>query len=550
MIEEGSGGKKARRIGVAVSGGGHRAATWGFGAMLALVDSGVNGDVVSVASVSGGSIANGVVAQRLDYTRTDRTQFESAIAPALRSIAFDGLFFFGPSTNGYIAWLFAAIGLALGALIGLVASAVMAGRATALWWTLLVGPVVATLLGAVWLRKSKLPGPFTALMYAVAVLIPSLFCLGGVALVRGRHGGDLAWRLTVVALVAVAVFWLALRTFARRSQVVDDGLAQVHYPGGGAPPTLLRDVDRTAHHLFCATELQAGDHVYFSPRMVYSYRAGRGIPGEMKLSTAVQSSSCFPGGMLPRELDTAGFALQRPWQVEDGMPPGIPSTLVVNDGGVYDNMADQWEQGFDDRAKRIPDLHQLQAPATHLVVVNAGKALGWGAMGRTGALTREVRALTRTVSVLYDVTTSHRRQGMVRRFRDTETQASGLDGALVHIAQSPFDIPRAFGDSPDPDQRVRAAQAMTTLQQLGADESTWARRAGDNSRVKTTLRALGTTTVDLLEHGYWLATINLYVIFGWGSLTEVSRFKRDRFERLSGYQVVPGPDPVAAGGQG
>jgi hypothetical protein len=49
------------------------------------------------------------------------------------------------------------------------------------------------------------------------------------------------------------------------------------------------------------------------------------------------------------------------------------------------------------------------------------------------------------------------------------------------------------------------------------------------------LRALGSATVDLLEHAYLLTCVNLFVLFGWGDLGEnVMRFDRQRFESLCG----------------
>src|SRR5689334_10067721 len=48
------------RVGVALSGGGHRASVWAAGLLLYLADAGRNGDVGTIASVSGGSITNGV----------------------------------------------------------------------------------------------------------------------------------------------------------------------------------------------------------------------------------------------------------------------------------------------------------------------------------------------------------------------------------------------------------------------------------------------------------------------------------------------------------
>ena len=54
-------------VGVALSGGGHRAALFGLGVLLYLADSGRNRSVTSVASVSGGSLTNGYLAQELEY---------------------------------------------------------------------------------------------------------------------------------------------------------------------------------------------------------------------------------------------------------------------------------------------------------------------------------------------------------------------------------------------------------------------------------------------------------------------------------------------------
>jgi hypothetical protein len=49
-------------VGIALSGGGHRATLFGLGALLATVDLGVNERVVQISSVSGGSLLNGFLA--------------------------------------------------------------------------------------------------------------------------------------------------------------------------------------------------------------------------------------------------------------------------------------------------------------------------------------------------------------------------------------------------------------------------------------------------------------------------------------------------------
>ena len=56
-----------RGVGVCLSGGGHRAALFGLGALLYIVDAGLNSRVRSIASVSGGSLLNAFVAQECDF---------------------------------------------------------------------------------------------------------------------------------------------------------------------------------------------------------------------------------------------------------------------------------------------------------------------------------------------------------------------------------------------------------------------------------------------------------------------------------------------------
>jgi predicted acylesterase/phospholipase RssA len=522
------------RLGVALSGGGHRATVWGWGTLLALADAGLNRQVVSIASVSGGSIANGVVANAGDYTTMAPGEVEDAIRDGMRVAAHDGLFFFGPATNGYLRRFLVSAGLAVGAVVSLVIALVGAGRRWPLPWWLLTGPVLAALVWAAALRRKPaapplLPGAMQAALLGAVVAGGSL-AVAYLALTTSSGGAALAAAVAAVAAVTALLVWALLRVFGRRSAVVDEALGRTLLAREGRP-ALLAEVDRTVHHVFCATEIQSGDHVYLTPRLVYSYRAGRGTPGRLPLSTAVQSSACLPGAFVPRDLATGPFAMTRPWHVGGDEPPGVPPRLVVNDGGVYDNMADQWEQGYDGRAERLSGLVDLQPRADVLLVANASKAMSWSPLARGSRVAAEVQSLTRTVDILYDVSTSHRRQALVDRFR-----ADGrLNGALVHIAQSPFNVPRAFSKVGDDDQRRRAREALDLLERLEADPQAWARRARADAGVKTTLAALtAPVAADLLEHAYLLTRVNAYVVLGLGDLPDdLAPFRRARFEALT-----------------
>ena len=69
------------RIGVALSGGGHRAALFGLGALLYIVDAGKHREVVTISSVSGGSLTNAFVGLNVDFSSVTASGFEEAVRP-------------------------------------------------------------------------------------------------------------------------------------------------------------------------------------------------------------------------------------------------------------------------------------------------------------------------------------------------------------------------------------------------------------------------------------------------------------------------------------
>ena len=100
--------KPEDRVAVTLSGGGHRATLFGLGALMYLVDCGANKKVTSIASVSGGSITNGIVGQTLDFKNTDGAAFRKNVAvPLMTQIARRGSFFAPVLTKIYLVLLFA-----------------------------------------------------------------------------------------------------------------------------------------------------------------------------------------------------------------------------------------------------------------------------------------------------------------------------------------------------------------------------------------------------------------------------------------------------------
>jgi hypothetical protein len=460
-----------QHIGVAISGGGHRATLWGLGPLLYLVDAGKHREIAAISSVSGGSITNGVVAHEMDLPATDPADFDDKVAGLVRHVAGTGLFFWGPATNGYVVSLLAGAGVGLA---GLIAGIVLLG-------------------------------------------------------VDG-----LSWRSGLTLIASIVVLALAARWFQRRSDVVDRALARTHFTRDGRA-TALAAVARSVDHVICATELQSGRHFYLSPRFLYSYEFGVGSPAGMNLSTAVQASACLPGAFSPRRLPTGRHGFTR----RDARP--VPAEMLLTDGGVYDNMADQWPGGLPDRLERLPGLPVAQRDIDEIVVVNGSSPLPWTPMRRARlVLAGELATVSRVNSVMYQVTTARRRAALVSDWNHAARAGRGQRGSLVHIAQTPYavaDFHRRDADAwPD-----RAARAGAVLDLLGDDEAAraaWQARAKASRDVATVLRKLGAdTTLGLLEHSYVLAMCNLHVLLGYPLLPLPGR---ERFSRLLA-PVPPAP---------
>lgn len=443
---------KAPMIGVALSGGGHRATIWAIGALLYLADVGKNADVGAISSVSGGSIANGVVAHEVEYRQVSGARFREAVRPLVRHCAYTGLFFWGPATNGYVISVLALFGIA-----GL---------------ALLAGVVVLAITGL---------GALSGTLLAVALATGA----GGLAL------------------------------FGRRSLVVDRALARTHFRRCGQA-TPLAAVARRTDHIFCATELQSGDHLYLSPGFVYSYRFGMGTPADLPLSTAVQASACLPGAFAVRRLPTAPHRFARSPKVT--VPSAPPDAMVLTDGGVYDNMGDQWLDGLSERLRGTPDLPVTTRVLDEIVVVNASAGSGWRSFPAARVpILGEIQALARIKDVMYAVSTGHRRGNLIRWFDDGAAHG-GQVGALIHIGQPPYRVAAAYAGASDrwPDRALRANRVLAFLGDDPASRADWDTRARRSWTTPTVLRSLGPRrTADLLYHAYVLTACNLHVLLGY-----------------------------------
>jgi Patatin-like phospholipase len=450
-----------RRIGVAISGGGHRATAFGLGALMALAEVGLNRQVTSISSVSGGSIANGVALLGADFQTVSGDAFSQHISPSLNAIAHRGVLLDGaPRTKWYLRGM-----IAIGA-VGLVAFLVAIALAATQRW--------------------------------VAGLAVLAFSVGALA--------------------------VAATQFRKRSRKTEAALDAEMFGGRKVTLAELQTRGSSVHHIICTTEIQTGVTFYFTNRAVYGYRyGGSTAPLDVPLAKAVQASACVPGAFAPRVLDPKAL----------GLHPAAERIVLV-DGGVYDNMADEWEYGFGTRTRNWPELVSVQdQPANFLVVVNGSGA--WKDVQPVigGGFALEKAGLLRAQGVQYNVSTAHRRRALFDRFKDDEGR--DLDGAFIQITDSPYRFVNSYaaksGFEPD-DLSRRAEAAKTMLDNAGYTEQEWEEITHSNAHTATTLAKLGLDrTAQLLEHGYLLTRVNLYVQHGLGTLDDV---RPDRFRALVG----------------
>jgi Patatin-like phospholipase len=340
---------------------------------------------------------------------------------------------------------------------------------------------------------------------------------------------DVALAVTVPLLAGgLVVIVVALQAFELRSKMVERALAARYFAPGGTR-TRLADVTRSVDQIICATELQSALHLYFSPRFVYSYRLGVGAPADLSLATAVQCSACLPVAFAARRLPAKRFGFTGGHPAPD--QPAEVGHVVLSDGGVYDNMADDWFDGLADRLPRLgpcitnPDIDET-------IVANGSAPPGWSALRRVLlAVVAEFATLSRVNNVMYQVTTSVRRSALVTQWEEAALAGKGMQGSLVHIAQSPYRAADAFRhDRRYPGRATRAEEVIAALGDDEASRKRWAAIAASSPLVPTVLRRLGrAVTLQLLEHSYVLAMCNLHVILGYPLLPMPSK---DRFERL------------------
>jgi predicted acylesterase/phospholipase RssA len=307
--------------------------------------------------------------------------------------------------------------------------------------------------------------------------------------------------LRVTALIG-GLSVIDLLLLRNRPIVVSWAFATKLFSRSGKSTKLAGLPNSTVDHVICATDLVFGEHVYFSRQFVYSYRHGGGTPGPLSLGAAVQTSSCFPGALPARWIRTDQFSFPD--------RPEVPSKMALIDGGVYDNMGDEWLVNMDDRRKRKDGFpnHVLTPEVVIIVNSSAGQE-----MSRLGTMllpfVGELFGLLRIINTLFENTTTTRRRYLLSRFVKNAPR-----GCFVMIERSPRSVAASSLKSPDADVRRRSADVLASLDCQSTQF--WDDLAKATAHAPTTFRGLGNeTAAKLIWHGYLNAVCNTHVVLGY-----------------------------------
>jgi predicted acylesterase/phospholipase RssA len=476
-----------RSIAIALSGGGKRAALFALGGIAACVDAGVNQDIVTVSSVSGGSITNAALACHFDDLST---------ATGVEMRAFCEAMMVELATRRHmfrVRWIF-AIGLAFFFVLNL--------------------------------------SVVTRFQDSIIGLSPS----------AGRLKTDSTANvlLNIVVTLGIASAAFVARTNLQMSvidrAVTSPGRSRDYRRRNRIKEALLGRLDESSvSHCLCATDVPAMAPIFFVGSRVVAFDGTFRTNGKLPVAEAVTASAAFPGAFYPARLKVTQVD-------EDGSTKD--RTLIVTDGGAWNNLGT-------DLALAGSVLHSLPsasdgfyyypvdfAEATDTLLVLDSSA-GWGddtpvpdyAIARAVPLAGwmiEFLYVKRIFSAIYA-------SGLIQRTNLLSKLSLESPEAGVHYIPmaSPLELARAFQGNDDADIAERAAEVETWLVGL-ADAERWQMQSNATARMKTHLKKVKSplaSTVALC--GYYNTAAMLWIKLGARPSTEPD-------SALQGLLCLPG----------
>ena len=447
-----------------LSGGGVRATLFAFGALLYLVDSGDHTRVAAISSVSGGSIANAVLAVAGDYSQgADAEKIRSHIGRAAAMLATKGVFFI----RGVTSWFrtIAFLALAAGSTV------------------LLLPALILMIYG----QPEEIPaayGETWLLLLAAALVLVVYFLLYAFFLMwLPRRNSQIEAYVEAMAYARVAdVKW--------HSRAHRKAIREVR-------KLKLSDLETSSiAHVFCATDLVSAKPVFMTRDHIENSRYGKG-PADLGVAQAIYASAAFPAVFPPLSVSTSG------WHGE-GLNALRAPRLFLSDGGVFNNLGTDW---FDATRQLEIATRRADAPAprgvrvTGSFVVNASKPST--VVKHAGRLGYHIPALVRAMTVVQENTVSP-------RLRPLQQEPHT---AVIDIAQSPAVLLRALEGHAELAVRERATTLAAWLLTPARIEH-WNSLAEATALVPTQLEAVGIKRAGyLLRHGYMNAAIAAHCVF-------------------------------------
>lgn len=473
-----------RAIGVALSGGGHRAALFGLGVLVFLSDCGLNRRVGAISSVSGGSFTNAFVGCNLNYAGEDgdRTTFWSQAQVIAHRITTEtmrlshGIGFFSLAMFFWVS----VVLIPTGGLLWFFFDAAPSGR----WlWFLLLVPIEQSFHVPI-VRRNR--------MRKEAALL-----LRGPDIRPAPASGSRRW------------LWFF--------DIYNRSIERIFAGDMTNIPKLDQLSKPTLHHIICATDLEAGNpeqgrHVYFTADGMESATYGSCAAPEVDVSTAVAASAAFPIAFRPVTIESRCLDCDRPPRVRN---------LKLADGGVHDNLG-------------LPGLQAWAATTPGgdpwLIVVSSTPSTRFEKLGRLPLL-----SIARMWMVMHESNVASR----IRSARNELFEQTSISGSVIQIEDSLHDVLRQAEERRFRPTRGRQISKKSIKQfvdfvqsQEWHNESTWS-LSNEPESTWTDLaqvasgESTGIWRIDpdvskrIMFHGYTLAMAHVFLFSPWLSHNEL-----------------------------
>jgi predicted acylesterase/phospholipase RssA len=448
-------------ISLAFSGGGKRAALFSLGAALALVEGGKNKNLATVSSVSGGSITNAAIAQRI--------RLERATVSEIRGLCRD-----------------------------------LGHELVARRHRITVPTILAVMMVTIWALELS-PFGLAVTRLIDDFLQSSLFT--GLGLTPGSRAA------VVVATHVFGVLSAMLAGLSLRTYLQTEMLARLFWRPNATRNerhgTIGELGERTVKHALCLTDLETAQPLFVVNDQIHAMDGLMRTDGTLRLADVVSGSAAFPGAFLPVILK---------YQASPHGEP--PRRAVVTDGGVHNNLGTDWvladtiHSSIDWQvppASRAAHVFVLDASAPPLAVtIHTRRIDRLAGMFPFGAII-EMLFLRRTMNVIYESGLAVRQTLLAI---GDSISTTGESVSYLPITASPLDYARSVRGAHDQTFSDRAVLAVEQLEDFLPVEE-WDRMREITCAMKTDLaRVEAATGRNVVLHGYYAMRVALYVRFG------------------------------------